>query len=156
MNFIFLPQEKLKEEAFLEHPVWILYEDPEQEEEIESWGIDVNSAWQSFELSEKDEYYYPFLGEAEPPLVRGTNVYCNIEAESGLILNGVLVGSFAFIIFHKGKSYMFNVNLPDFGQETNKELCQELGINNDQLFPLKFSLVSECFNGKTVKYEKFW
>ena len=156
MNFKFLSQEELTEKAFLEHPIWILYEDPEQEKEIESWGVDVDSVWRNCEPSEEDEYYYPYLGDMEPPLVRGTNVYCNVDSESGLALGGVLVGSFAFIIFHRGKSFMFNVNIPDFGQETNKELCRELGIKTDQLFPLKFSLVPECFNGKTIKYDKFW
>ncbi len=45
MDFKFVRIRDLTEDLFKAYPVWILYEDPEQDEEISSWGVDLENVF---------------------------------------------------------------------------------------------------------------
>ena len=43
-SFTFVPAKKLTRSAFEQAPVWMEWEEPEQDIEITSWGVDVAAA----------------------------------------------------------------------------------------------------------------
>ena len=156
MKFKFISIEELTQDAFKQYPIWIMYEDPDQNDEITSWGVDFDRAWENKTSNKEEEYYYPYMGEIEPPLVRGTNIYCKVKTKSELGLFGLLIGGFAFVIYSGNEKFQFNINMPDIGRKKSKELCRNLGINENELFPLSFTPISKLFSGKSTEHEKYW
>lgn len=156
MEFRFVGAEHLTEDLFRENPVWIMYEDPEQDEEICSWGVDVDKAWKEKSSNPENEYYFPYLGIEEPALVRGTEVYCSVQTNCGGMLSGVLLGGFAFSVYACGEQYLFNRNMPDYGAKASRALCSALGASEDDVFPLTYTPIAKCYVGKKLIHEKFW
>lgn len=156
MDFKFIGIEELTEEIFKAHPVWILYEDPEQDEEISRWGVDLDQAWSWKNENQDNEYYFPYLGTQEPALVRGTKVYCSVQTSSGKKLTGLLTGGFAFSVFASGEQFSFNRNMPDFGTTSSTELCSAISAREDNVFPLSFTPKAPYFLGKSTIHGKYW
>ncbi|WP_272991199.1 hypothetical protein [Spongiibacter tropicus] len=156
MGFKFLGIEELKEELFKDHPVWVLYEGPEQDEEISGWGVDLDQAWNAKNENQENEYYFPYLGTQEPTLVRGTKVYCSVQTSGGKKLTGLLIGGFAFSVFALGEQFSFNRNMPDLGAAASAELCLTVGESEDSVFPLSFVPEAKCFSGKSTIHGKYW
>lgn len=156
MEFRFVGIQNLTEDIFKNYPIWIVYEDPEQDEEISSWGVDLEKAWEEKAVNPEDEYYFPYLGTQEPGLVRGAKVYCSVKTNGGKELSGVLIGGFAFSVFASGKQFIFNRNMPDFGAKSNRELCSAIGAKEQSVFPLTFTTIASCFAGKSVSHDKYW
>ncbi|MEW8441870.1 MAG: hypothetical protein AB2689_27300 [Candidatus Thiodiazotropha taylori] len=154
-NFRFIGIGDLTETTFFQCPIWMLYEDPDQDEMIKSWGVDLEKAWETKEETEENEYYFPYLGKEKLSLTRGIYLYCMADLASGHQLFGYLTGGFAFCVFYKGKKYLFNKNMPDFGKETAAQLADALANNINTLFPIKFKPVSYLSPGE-VMLEKFW
>ena len=156
MEFKFVCIQDLTENLFKAHPVWILYEDPEQDDEISSWGVNLEKAWEEKTENPENEYYFPYLGTQEPGLARGTKVYCSVKTNSGKELSGVLIGGFAFSVFVAGKQFIFNRNMPDFGAKSSEELCSAIGANEENVFPLTFIPTATCFLGKSANHDRYW
>jgi len=154
-KFEFIGIDALTEEAFKRHPIWVFYEDPEQDEEMISWGINLNEAWNDKKNNKEQEYYYPFLGSECPSLVRGIYLYCKVKLATGQELHGYLSGGFSFGIFAKDKKYTFNINMPDYAKTTAKELMDILSIKIESLSSISFEPISSLYT-KPVSYEKFW
>jgi hypothetical protein len=118
-----------------------MFEDQEQAEEIASWGVDIDLAWQH-RLKQPDpygEYFYPYLGKANVELVRGTCIAATAETFSGKRLSGYLTGGFAFILFCNRDQVMFNVNIPDYAQEAATRVAQHLHVAEHEIFPIIFT-----------------
>ena len=60
MEFKFLGIEELTENTFKAHPIWVLYEDPEQDEEISRWGVNLEKAW-SMKTENQENCEIPFI-----------------------------------------------------------------------------------------------
>ena len=154
-NFRFIGIGDLSESIFFECPIWIMYEDPDQDEVIKEWGVDLKKAWSKKVENIEDEYYFPYLGKDKVALTRGIYLYCMVDFSSGHQLFGYITGGFAFCVFYKQKKYLFNKNMHDFGKETATRLASALSTDANSLFPLKFKPVSNLSPGE-VKLEKFW
>jgi hypothetical protein len=153
-EFHFRTRQELTRSAFEQAPVWMEWEEPEQDIEIASWGVDVAAAWQR-RRAEPDlngEYFYPYRGNAEVSLVRGTYVGAEACLSSGLILPGYLTGGFAFCVFCGDEALIFNLNMKREGQETATRVARHLGILEEQVFPITFT----ANDGRSTMYEKYW
>ncbi|MEQ5837778.1 hypothetical protein [Marinobacter sp. NFXS9] len=156
MDFEFVGLQDLTDQLYKKHPIWVLYEDPEQDEDILAWGVDLEQAWRLKSENPEGEYYFPYLGSEPPGLVRGTTIYCNVQTAGGAQLTGTLVGGFAFSVFVSGEEYLFNTNMPDYGMKASKELCFALKEREETVFPLLFTPVAQCFSGRVVTHGKYW
>lgn len=74
IDFKFITRDELTQAAFQEAPVWVEWEEPEQDLEIASWGVDVVAArrLRALKPDPHAEYFFPYLGKAPLSLVRGT------------------------------------------------------------------------------------
>jgi len=154
-DFEFIGINELNESAFKRHPIWLMYEDPEQEEDILSWGVNYKKAWNNKKENKEQEYYYPFLGSKCPSLVRGVYIYCKVTLATGENLYGYLSGGFSFGIYAKNKKYTFNKNMPDYAKETAAVLSKELNLKKDSLSCVIFEPLTNLYS-KSVAHEKFW
>jgi len=156
MQFQFIPQSELSEQCLRAHPVWIAWEDPEQDEEISSWGVDVAAAWKKAPPSEDAEYCFPYLGQKPPALVRGVYLAATAHLASGQTLFGYLTGGYVFAVFNCGKTFLFNVNAAIHGKETVGHLGRSLNTAANSIFPIAFEPASSLYKGKEVEYQSFW
>jgi hypothetical protein len=156
MQFQFIPQSELSEQCLRTHPVWIAWENPEQDEEISSWGVDVAAAWKKAPPSEDAEYCFPYLGQEPPALVRGVYLAATAHLASGQTLFGYLTGGYAFAVFYCGKTFLFNVNAAIHGKETAEHLGRSLNTAANSIFPIAFEPASSLYKGKEVEYQSFW
>lgn len=153
-DFHFRTRQELTRAAFEQARVWVEWEEPEQDIEIASWGVDVAAAWRRrrAEPDPSGEYFYPYLGEAEVALVRGTYVGAEARTSSGLTLPGYMTGGFAFAVFCGDEPVNFNLNMKREGQEATARIAQHLGVLEEHVFPITFT----ASDGRTAKYEKYW
>ena len=156
MNFRFVPAANLDESCFYEHSIWSAWEEPEQNEVIANWGIDVDREWELAPPDTQNEYCFPYLGLDPLPLVRGIYQAADVFCASGHNLFGYLTGGFAFAVFFEEQIYRFNINMSAAGKESAAILASRLGLATSSIFPLKFKLRSPLYNGKEIVYEKFW
>jgi len=134
--------------------VWVEWEEPEQDIEIDSWGVDVAAAWlrRRAEPDPSGEYFYPYLGSAEVSLVRGTYVGGEARLFSGLTLPGYMTGGFAFAVFCGDEAVSFNLNMKREGQEAAAQIARYFGLVEEQVFPITFTIK----DGRSAQYEKYW
>ncbi|SDZ42064.1 hypothetical protein SAMN05518854_1064 [Variovorax sp. YR266] len=153
-EFRFRTHQELTRAAFEEASVWVEWEEPEQDIEIASWGVDVAAAWKRrrAEPDPNGEYFYPYLGNTPVSLVRGTHVGAEARFSSGQTLPGYLTGGFAFAVFCGDEEIMFNVNMKREGQEAAARVARHLGVPEATLFPITFLAA----DGRSAKYEKYW
>ena len=140
--------------AFEQAGVWVEWEEPEQDIEIASWGVDIAAAWlrRRAEPDPSGEYFYPYLGDAEVGLVRGTYVGAVARMSSGLTLPGYMTGGFAFAVFCGDEAVKFNLNMKREGQEAAARVARHLGVHEEQVFPITYTIN----DGRTAKYERYW
>lgn len=153
-EFHFRTLQELTRAAFEQAAVWVEWEEPEQDIEIASWGVDVAAAWQRrrAEPDPNGEYFYPYLGSAEPSLVRGTFMGAQACLSSGQTLPGYLTGGFAFAVFCGDEAVMFNVNMKREGKAAAARIAQHVGVSEEQVFPMTFIV----HDGRSATYEKYW
>lgn len=153
-DFHFRTRQELTRAAFEQACVWVEWEEPEQDIEIASWGVDVAAAWlrRKVKPDQSGEYFYPYLGNAEAALVRGTYVGAEACMSSGLTLPGYITGGFAFAVFCGDEVVKFNLNMKREGQEAAARLALHLGVLEERVFPITYIIN----DGRTAKYERYW
>lgn len=139
-SFEFRTRSELTPTAFEQAPVWVMYEDQEQANEIASWGVDFGSAWhrRSTQPDPYGEYFYPYLGKAKVDLVRGIYIGATAETFSCKRLPSYLTGGFAFALFCGTDQVLFNVNLLAQGQEATARIARHLNVSEHHIFPIIF------------------
>lgn len=112
------------------------WEEPDQDIEIASWGVDVAAAWRRrrAEPDPSSEYFYPYLGDGEVGLVRGTYVGAKARMSSGLTLPGYMAGGFAFAVFCGDEAVKFNLNMKREGLEAATRVARYLGDAKSRFF----------------------
>ncbi|PWB16114.1 hypothetical protein DCO45_18620 [Comamonas sp. JNW] len=63
-----------------------------------------------------------------------------------------MAGGFAFAVFCGDETVKFNLNMKREGQETEARLARHLGVLEEQIFPITYTI----YDGWTAKYDRYW
>ncbi|MEZ6053338.1 MAG: hypothetical protein R3C02_18425 [Planctomycetaceae bacterium] len=154
----------LKREHLEKHPVWAVFDSPEDFEWILSWGEageqiahEINQAFAA------DDYYYPVLQlDDHWDCLRCVQIRATITAADGTEFLGCISGTYAFCIeiFPEIESDdspglgLISLHWPDRFERTLDELREKTGLSLDPFFPLRYK--TEFRDSKGMRIEGFF
>jgi len=140
---------------FEQHSVWANYESPDDFEEICKWGQRGESIVQEIKgCGYSDEYFFPVLQTEPLPSFRCLKLRAKLTSADGIGFSGYVIeptGVYCVGVFHKDRSFLFNLNLPDMAEQQLAELRQLSGLELKPFFPLRYTTSFRDNEGRRIE-----
>ena len=145
----------LSRKHYEEHPAWADYSEPDDIEEIVSWGIprdEISNCLQQCTRTDA-EYFFQVLRTDPLPSFRFLHLRASIIAADGTGFSGYVVGEHPYCValFFGEHEFGFNVSLPDFAELELARLRRIAGLPLSPFFPLRYCTQFHDDNGHTIE-----
>ena len=144
----------LSRQHFEQHPAWADYSEPEDIEEIVSWGVERAAVVEQLErVRYSDEFVFPVLRTEPLPSFRFLFLRANFVSADGTRFTGYVIGQnpYCVAVFYGDDEFAFNANLPDLGEQELARLRQSSKLQLEPFFPLRYSTPFRRDDGERVE-----
>ena len=144
----------LSRDHFEQHPAWADYSEPDDIEEIVSWGLERAKIVEQLErVRYSDEFVFPVLRTDPLPSFRFLYLRAEFTAADGSRFVGYVIGQhpYCVAVFHGDEQFTFNANLPDMADEELARLRRVSHLPLTPFFPLHYSTTFLRGDGQRIE-----
>jgi hypothetical protein len=147
---------ELSPRHFKQYPVWAEYSEPDDINEIVSWGLERRAVVHQLEQTGfSDQHVFPVLKTDPLPCFRFLFLKAEFRAADGARLTGYVIGQRPYCVgvFAAAECFLFNENLPEMAGEQIDRLRRAARLPLTPFFPLRYSTAFRRDDGTRVEGE---